>query len=139
MLLHSHFIGFIDIKCKHFSNALRDSSLYIRPAETLALNACWCRSETRKFEKRNHNGGHNNFLLNCNIACNKQTTDVALTASRFSHAFLQENFTSKRWFWFRVEARNFTKNKLLEVVNLTKINFVFAGLTPNWITAFMRL
>jgi len=98
MPLQWHFIGFIDMKSKHFSNALRDSSLFVRPAETLALNVCWFASEECKYKKGNHNGGHDDFLLNCNIACKKHSADVTLTAPRFSHALLQENFTSKRWF-----------------------------------------
>jgi len=49
------------------------------------------------------------------LAAKKHTADLALAVSRFSHAFLQVNFTSKWWLWSRVEARNFTKNKLLKL------------------------
>ena len=35
--------------------------------------------------------------------------------SRFSHALLRENFTSKWLLWSRVEAKNFTKNKLFKL------------------------
>ena len=91
---------------------------------------CWCTSEACKYRKRNHNGRHDVFLLNCNTDYKKQTSDRAVTASRFSHAFLQENFTLKWWFSFRVEAKNFAKNTLL---NSTKIVFLFAVLNLNLI------
>ena len=68
-------------------------------------------------KNRNHNGGNDDFLLNCNIGCTKHTADLALIASRFSQALSQETFTSKWWFWSKVEAWNFTKNKLLKPVN----------------------
>ena len=70
---------------------------------------------------------------NCKTACNKHIADLALIASRFSQALLQENFTSKWWFWSRVQARNITKNKLLKLVNWTKMDFLFAVLSLNWI------
>ena len=28
---------------------------------------CWCSSEARKYKKRNHTGGPNNFLVKCNV------------------------------------------------------------------------
>jgi len=28
---------------------------------------CWCTSEVCKYKKRNHNDGHDDSLLNCNI------------------------------------------------------------------------
>ena len=91
---------------------------------------CWCTSEAYKYNKRNHNGGHDDFLLNFNIGCKKHTADLALTASWFSHALLRENLTIKWWLWSRAEARNFIKNKFF---NSTKLDFLFAGLTLNLI------
>jgi len=31
------------------------------------LNLCWCVPEACKYKKRHWNGGHDEFLLNCNI------------------------------------------------------------------------
>jgi len=84
-------------------------------ATQLRLNLRWCTAEACKYKKRNHNGRHDGFLVSCNIGCKNHTADdTALTAPRFSHSFVQENFTSKWWFRSRVEARNFTKNKLFK-------------------------
>jgi len=56
-------------------------------------------------------------ILNCSISCSKKhTADLALVASRFSQALLQESFTSKWWLSSKVEAGNFTKNKLLKLI-----------------------
>jgi len=63
----------------------------------------------------------------------KHTVDHVLITWRFSHALLQENFTSNFWFLSRVEARNFTKNKLLKLVNSTKTDFLFSELNLNLI------
>jgi len=41
------------------------------------------------------NGSHNDFFLKGNIACKKHIADLALIASRFSHALLQKNYTRK--------------------------------------------
>jgi len=49
------------------------------------------------------------------MAATKHTANLSLQASRFLHAFLQENFTSKWWLSSKVEAWNFTKNKLLKL------------------------
>jgi len=46
-------------------------------------------------------------------------------------ALLQESFTRKWLFSFKIEAWNFTKHKLLKYINSTKIGFSFAGLNPN--------
>jgi len=54
-----------------------------------------CTPEACAYKKRDHNGGSDDFLLNCNIAWKKHTADLALVASRFSHALEEENFTSK--------------------------------------------
>jgi len=167
MLPQSHFTAFNDIKSKHFSNALRDSSVYInscirqpvnqeldkfhvlvfmhayfvdlvresvsksKVATRLWLNVCWCASEAYKYEKRNHNDGYDDSLLNCNIGWKKHTADLALITSRFSQTLLQESFTSDRWLSFKVETWRFTKNKLLKLVNSMKVDFLFAGLNLN--------
>jgi len=55
----------------------------------------WCTSEVCEYKKRDHNGGSDDFLLNCNIAWKKHTADLALVASRNSHALQQETFSSK--------------------------------------------
>jgi len=54
---------------------------------------CWCTSEAHKYKKRNHNDGHNDFLLNWDKGCKKHT------------------------------AWKFTKNKLEKLVNSMKIDF----------------
>jgi len=48
------------------------------------------------------------------LAAKSILADLALIASRFSQAFMQENFTSKWWIRSRVEAMNFTKYKLFK-------------------------
>jgi len=52
----------------------------------LRLKVWWCTSEARKYKKRDHNTGGDNFSHNTNIVWKKQTADFALVASRFSHA-----------------------------------------------------
>ena len=59
-------------------------------ATRLRLNVCWCTLEACKYTKRNHNSGHEGLLLKCNIGCKKHAADLALIASRFSQALLQE-------------------------------------------------
>jgi len=54
--------------------------------------------------------------MNCSIGCKKHTADLAIIASRFS----QESFTSKRWLSSKVEAWNFTKNKLFKTCHLNE-------------------
>jgi len=71
------------------------------------LDVCWCTSEARKYKKRHHNVGYNDFLLNCNVGCKN------LNAMRFSQPRLQESFTSKWWLWSKVDAWNFTRKKLV--------------------------
>jgi len=44
---------------------------------------------------RNHCGDYNEALLNTNFGCKKHIAYRALIPTRFSQAFLQENFTSK--------------------------------------------
>jgi len=46
----------------------------------------WCKSEVGKYKNRNHNAVIDNVLLDCNIAWKKENADLALVASRFSHA-----------------------------------------------------
>jgi len=65
-------------------------------------------------------------LLNCKIGCKKHTADFVLIAWTFSQALLQESLTSKLWILSKVEHWNFTKNKLLKLVNSMKID-LFAG------------
>jgi len=72
----------------------------------------WCTSEACKYKKGNHNGSHDDFLLNGSIGCKTHSADLALTASRFSQALSQENFASKWWLSSSVEA-----------VTLLKTNF----------------
>jgi len=43
-------------------------------------------------EKRYLKGGHDTFLLNCNIVFKRPTADLAFVPSRFSQALLQESF-----------------------------------------------
>jgi len=76
---------------------------------------CRCTSEACKYKKRNRNGGHNDFLLSCNIGCKMHTAFRALIASRLSQGLQQDNFTSKWWLWSKAEAWNFTKNDLLNL------------------------
>jgi len=56
----------------------------------------------------------------------KHSADLALTASRFSQALSQESFTSKCWLSSNVETWNFTKNKLLKLVNSMKADLLYA-------------
>jgi len=51
------------------------------------------------------------------LAEKKHSADLALIASRFSQALSQESSTSKCWLSPKVETWNFTKNKLLKLVN----------------------
>jgi len=46
----------------------------------------WCTSEARKYKKRDHNAASDDLLFKRNIAWKKHTVDLALVASRFSHA-----------------------------------------------------
>jgi len=80
-----------------------EESLYSASIERM----CWCISEAYKYKKRCHIGGHDD-LFNCTIDCKKHTVDLALIASRFSKALLQERFTSKLWLWYKVEAWKLT-------------------------------
>jgi len=41
-------------------------------------------------KKRNHNGGHDDFLLNCNIGYKTHTADLALMTSIFTNAFARK-------------------------------------------------
>jgi len=68
----------------------RKSVSWSKVASRLRLNACWCTLKACKYIKRNHHGGHEDFLLKCNIGCKKHTADLARIASRFSQALLQE-------------------------------------------------
>jgi len=69
-----------------------------------------------KYKKRNLNGGHDDFLLNCTIGCWRYTADLAFIASRLSRAILQESITSKWWLSSKLRAGNFNK-KLFKLVN----------------------
>jgi len=69
-----------------YADLLRESVSYRKVATGLRSKVWWCTSEARKYKKRNHNAVSDNVLLNCNIAWKKQTADLALVASRFSHA-----------------------------------------------------
>jgi len=48
----------------------RKSVSWSKVASRLRLNVCWCTLEVCKYKKHNHNGGHEDFLLKCNIGCN---------------------------------------------------------------------
>jgi len=40
-----------------------EQSRYLASTERMS----WCTLEAWKYKKRNHNGGHDDFLFNCNI------------------------------------------------------------------------
>ena len=58
-----------------FVGLLRKSVSQSKAASRLQLSLCWCTSEACKYKKRNHSGGHGDFLLNCNIDCKKHIAD----------------------------------------------------------------
>ena len=64
---------------------------------------------------------------------NIKTADLALTSitSRSQQTLSQESFMRKWWLSFEVETWNFTKNKILKLVNSRKTNFLFTGLNLN--------
>ena len=67
---------------------LRKSMSQSKVATRLQLNVCWYTSVACKYEKRNHSGGHNEFLLNCNSGCKKHTARLALESiAIFTSAF----------------------------------------------------
>jgi len=68
----------------------RKSVSWSKVASRLRLNVCWCTLEVCKYEKRNHNSDHEDLLFKCNVGCKKHTADLALIASRFSQALLQD-------------------------------------------------
>jgi len=47
----------------------RKSVSWSKVASRLRLNVCLCTLEVCKYKKRNHNGGHQDFLLKCKIGC----------------------------------------------------------------------
>jgi len=51
-----------------------------------------------KYQKRNRNGGHDDFLRNCSIGCKKHAADRALVALRFSQMLLQESLRANDGF-----------------------------------------
>ena len=139
-----HFIVFYDMKSKHFSTALRYSSLYVissirqpvaqeldkihvlyarKFCTLLRLNLCWCTSEACKYK--------NAITM---VATMTTVTTAMLTAkgthktSRFLQALLHESFTSKWWFLFKIETSNFIENELLKFFNSTKINLCICRL-----------
>ena len=69
-----------------YADLRRESVSYRKVATGLQLKVWWCTSEARKYKKRSRNAVSDNVLLHCNIAWKKQTADLALVASRFSHA-----------------------------------------------------
>jgi len=79
-----------------FVDPLRESVSWSKFATGVRLKACFCTSEMCKYKNRNHNDGHDDSLLNCNIDSKKHTADLALTASRFSQTRWQESF-SRKW------------------------------------------
>ena len=93
----------------------------------------WCTLEARKCKKRNHNGGHDDFLCNCSIGYKRRTVNVALIASMFSQVLLQENFQANGGFHPKQKLGTSTKSKLLEFVNSMKLVFLFSGLNLNTI------
>ena len=113
---------------KKFWRPLSQSKVVTR----LRLNVCWWTSEACKYKKRNRDGDHDDLLLNWNIGCTKHTVDLYCTESiQIATSAFQESFTSKQWLSSKVEAWNYTKNKLLKLVDLIKIKFIFAGLNLN--------
>jgi len=98
---------------KSLENPVFEQSRYTASTERVLVDIEAC-----KYEKRNRDGGHDDFLLNWHISCTMHTADLAFTASRLSQALLQESFTSKWWLSSKVAVWNFTKNKLLKLVNL---------------------
>jgi len=87
------------------------------------VNVSWCTSEGRKYRKRDHNDGHNDFLLNWNVGCKNHTANLALKPSRFSPSVVHELFISKWWLSSKIETWKFTKNKREKLVNSMKIDF----------------
>jgi len=56
--------------CASFTDLLRESVLV---AARLRSNVCWCACKTCKYKHGYHNGGHDNFWLNCNVGCKKHS------------------------------------------------------------------
>ena len=108
-----HFTEFNVMKCKHFSNALRYSSLYVisstrQPVAQdldkihvlyvrmfctrLRLKVCWCTSEACKYK---------NAIIMAATVTTVTTTILAAKGihktSKFSQALLHESFTSRWW------------------------------------------
>jgi len=81
-----------------------------------------------EYKKRDHNGGSAGFLLNCNIAGKSALQILHLWHRDFHMRFSRKLFQAKAMIQSRLEARNFTKKKLLKFVNLMKIYFLFAGI-----------
>jgi len=92
-----------------FVDRLRESVSWGKVATRLRLKVCWCLSKSCKHKKLSRNSGHDDILRNCILLpAKKHTADLALIASRFSEALLQDSLTSKRWLSSKVEALTFT-------------------------------
>jgi len=61
-ILHAH-------KCCRRPTSERESVRWSKVASWLWLSMCWCTLEVCKYKKRNHNGGHQDFLLKCKMGC----------------------------------------------------------------------
>jgi len=106
-----------------FVDQLRESVSWSKVATRNRLNVCWCTPEARKYRKRIHNVGHNDFLLNWNTDCKKHTANLALKRSQVSSPVLHERFISKWWLSSKIEMWKFIQNKLEKLVNSMKIDF----------------
>jgi len=95
-----------------FVDQLRESVSLSTVATRLRLNVCWYTSEARKYRKCNHNGGHNDFLLNCNISCKKHTANLGLKPPIFPLSVLHERFISKCGFHPKQKRGNLLKTNL---------------------------
>jgi len=108
---------------------LQESVSQNKVAARLWLNVCWCTSEAGKFEKRNHNDGHDDSLFNCNIGWKKYRPycrSCTYSIKIFTNAFV--GFTRKWWLSFKVGTWKFIKIKLLNLINSMKADFIFASL-----------
>jgi len=52
---------------EHITSDVETSEVAALVGTQLRLNVCCCTSDVCKYEKSNHNDGHDNSLLNCNI------------------------------------------------------------------------
>jgi len=103
MLPQSHFIAFNDIKSKRFSTTLRDTSIYVI--------SCIYVNQLLKYWTKSTSYIRASFvdLLRKPESYRKVASRLRLNRSK-------------------AEAWNYTKNKLLKVVNSVKADFLLSGL-----------